>query len=162
MRLSEEWNVFVDARKSVPVRVEDIPQKLGLEYKEVYLSNEISGMIECTDLRFSIRINASDPKTRKRFTLAHELGHYMLHRHLIGDGLDDDRAYRSTEAGKYHNTHIGPREETEANRFAASLLMPRDLIKRHRDDLHDDTEKMADLFQVSRQSMSIRLSIKYK
>lgn len=53
-------------------------------------------MLERVGDTFLITVAANDPLTRQRFTLAHELGHYMLHRTLIGDGLDDDRAYRST------------------------------------------------------------------
>ncbi|WP_408636412.1 ImmA/IrrE family metallo-endopeptidase [Paracoccus onchidii] len=85
----------------------------------------------------------------------------MLHRHLVGDGIDDDRAYRSTEVGKYHNTLIGPKEETEANKFAANLLMPRDAINRERARLNDDVSAMAGLFEVSRHAMSIRMGVPF-
>jgi Zn-dependent peptidase ImmA (M78 family) len=162
MRLSDQWEILNEARKSIPVPVHSLPASLGIKLKTAFLASGISGMLEKKDDSFLITINVADPDTRQRFTLAHELGHYMLHRHLIGDGLDDDRAYRSTEAGKYHNTLIGPEEETEANRFAANLLMPREAINRERLKLSDDIRAMASLFGVSEHAMSIRMGIKYR
>lgn len=159
---ADQWRVISEARKEVPVDVESLPEKLGIQYRKAYLSHEISGMLEGRENTFLITVAANDPHTRQRFTLAHELGHYMLHRKLIGDGLDDDRAYRSTEVGKYHNTLIGPREETVANRFAANLLMPLELVVkewnvRKRDKSPTTVAEMAKLFKVSKRSMDIRL-----
>ena len=159
---ADQWRVISKARKEVPVDVEGLPEKMGIQFRKAFLPREISGMLERWEDTFLITVAANDPHTRQRFTLAHELGHYMLHRKLIGAGLDDDRAYRSTEAGKYHNTLIGPREETEANRFAANLLMPVELIARewnarNRVISQNVVEEMATLFKVSKKSMEIRL-----
>lgn len=159
---ADQWRVISAARKEVPVDVEGIPEKLGIQYRKAFLPRDISGMLERLGDTFQITVAANDPHTRQRFTLAHELGHYMLHRKLIGAGLDDDRAYRSTEVGKYHNISVGRREETQANRFAANLLMPLELIARewnafNRDNSPKTVEEMATLFQVSKQSMDIRL-----
>lgn len=161
MKLSDQWEILNDARESVPVPVKSIPAMLGLKLRAAFLGSGISGMLEKKGDSFLLTVNATDPDTRQRFTLAHELGHYMLHRHLVGDGLDDDRAYRSTEVGKYHNTLIGPKEETEANKFAANLLMPREAINRERVRLNDDVSEMARLFGVSEHAMSIRMGIPY-
>lgn len=165
MKIAEQWETLTHAQSNAPVDVFSLPHKLGIDVKSAFLANSISGMLEKTASSFLITINALDPLTRQRFTLAHELGHYMLHRHLVGDELDDDKAYRSTNLGKYHNTLIGPAEETEANKFAANLLMPRHLInselkKRTRPELKisdDIIHEMAKLFEVSEQAMSIRL-----
>lgn len=161
MNLADQWDILTEARKTLPVPVESIPAKLGVRLRTAFLSSGISGMLEKDGSGFLITINATDPDTRQRFTLAHELGHYMLHRHLVGDGLDDDRAYRSTELGKYHNTLIGPKEETEANKFAANLLMPREAIIRERERLRNNLAAMANLFGVSEHAMSIRLGKPY-
>lgn len=107
---ADQWRVIAEARRQVPVEVEKLPDKLEIQYSKANLAKGISGMLERMGETFLITVAANDPHTRQRFTLAHELGHYMLHRKLIGDGLDDDRAYRSTEVGKYHNTLIGPRQ----------------------------------------------------
>ncbi len=159
---ADQWRVISAARKEVPVDVERPLEKLGIQYRKAYLPREISGMLEGRENTFLITVATNDPQTRQRFTLAHELGHYILHRKLIGDGLDDDRAYRSTEVGNYHNTLIGPREETLANRFAVNLLMPLELVAgewnaRKRDKSSKTVEEMAQLFKVSKRSMAIRL-----
>jgi Zn-dependent peptidase ImmA (M78 family) len=108
--------------------------------------------------KYTISVNAAHHPNRRRFTLAHEIGHYILHRKLVQDGVDDDRAYRSTQAGKYHNTLIGPREETEANKFAASVLMPFDLIKQvASEESTMSAGVLARRFGVSEHAMEIRL-----
>ena len=162
MNIEDEWELISEAQNSVPASLPLLSRALGLRLNEAWLDNDISGMIEREGDRFRITLNASDSSNRKRFTLAHELGHYMLHRHLIGDGLDDDRAYRSTCAGKYHNTRIGPKEEREANRFAALLLMPTKAINKEWAELKPDVPAMAKRFGVSEQAMTIRLGDRLK
>ncbi len=162
MKIAEQWDVLQAARRSAPVDVHSLPESLGIRLKQAFLADSISGMLELSGNSFLVTICATDPYTRQRFTLAHELGHYMLHRHLVGDGVDDDRAYRSTQVGKYHNTLIGPAEETEANRFAANLLMPRDLVDAEWAKRDSSVQSMAKLFQVSEHAMSIRLGVPYE
>ncbi|RDD63201.1 ImmA/IrrE family metallo-endopeptidase [Ferruginivarius sediminum] len=88
--------------------------------------------------------------------MAHELGHFLYHAHLISDGVDDNRAYRSAPEGRFYNRSIGKAEETEANRFAAGLLMPRDLVLAEWEKTGSLSE-VAKRFQVSKQAMRIRL-----
>ena len=90
------------------------------------------------------------------------LGHYIYHRSLIGDGVDDDRAYRSTIVGKYHNTRIGPREETEANRFAADVLMPWGVISELQARGHNEVDELARALGVSEHAMCVRLGVPYE
>lgn len=90
--------------------------------------------------------------------MAHELGHYLLHAHLIGEGVDDNRAYRSVPAGQFHNRSIGSEQETEANRFAATLLMPSEVVQREWARCQGDLSTPATKFQVSKRAMEIRLS----
>lgn len=161
MKIADQWDVLTDARQKLPVDVHALPSRLGIHFKSAFLQNGISGMLERAGSSFLLTISATDSFTRQRFTIAHELGHYMLHRHLVGDGLDDDRAYRSTQIGKYHNTLIGPAEETEANKFAANLLMPRNLVDAERNKPNATVQSMAALFQVSEHAMSIRLGVPY-
>lgn len=162
VRFSEQWKILNKARDSAPTDLRVVASALGVKVREAYVPKGISGMIEADGKGgHIITINANDPPTRKRFTLAHELGHYMLHRDLIGDGLDDDRLYRSTEAGKYHNMAVGPQEEIEANRFAAKLLMPEKLV-RAKYDKTGSARETARHFGVSEHAMSIVLGIPYQ
>ncbi|WP_227287008.1 ImmA/IrrE family metallo-endopeptidase [Boseongicola sp. H5] len=162
MNIADQWDILTRARRSVPVDVHQLTAALGVRLKTAFLAPNISGMLERVGEKFLITLNTGDSYTRQRFTLAHELGHYMLHRHLVGDGLDDDRAYRSTNVGKYHNTMIGPKEETEANKFAASLLMPSESVNREWAKPGSTPAQMASLFGVSEHAMSIRLGVPYE
>lgn len=160
MRTSEMYELINSARRDVPVDVERLATSLGVRVKKAYLDRNISGMIEKVPSGgYLITVNARNVETRQRFTIAHELGHFVLHRDLIGDGVDDDRAYRSTGAGKYHNTAIGPLEEIDANKFAAYVLMPTNAVKDMAETIapQDRLSVLAERFHVSTGAMRIRL-----
>ena len=163
MTLAEQLDLILSFRKSAPVNVEGLAAALSIRLRHVSLPAEVSGMIERSGDGYTISVNAADPVTRQRFTIAHELGHYVYHRHLLGEGVDEDRAYRSIATGKYRNTRIGKREETEANKFAVNLLMPMDLIdKLRRDEALTTPEQLARRLGVSLHTMSIRLGVPYR
>ena len=164
MRMSEQLAMINRFRRTAPVDVETLSQALGVPVHYAFLDPDISGMLEkIGDDKFKITVNAQHPKTRQRFTIAHELGHYMLHRRLIGNGIDETRAYRSAVAGVYRNTAIGPVQETEANKFAVNVLMPLDLIQKYqRESGVNSPAQIARHFGVSEQSMCIRLGVPYE
>ena len=123
----------------------------------------VSGVIlyDDTDKMFNILINTAKHPHRQHFTLGHELGHYFLHQELLKEekGLIDGEnsvdntniLYRLDDPGE--KTRI----ETEANHFAAGLLMPEDLV-REAWDATADIEESAKIFNVSTIAMSIRLT----
>lgn len=150
---------ILNEHKGPPVNIEAIIRSLGIELdKKADLDPEISGQIErIGDSKYRISANKLDHYYRQRFTMAHELGHYLYHADLISDGIDDNRAYRSTPDGKYYNININAAEETDANRFAASVLMPADIVKECWEALDGDIDAMSKTFQVSKQAMEIRL-----
>lgn len=144
--------------KSAPVDINGLIRALGIKLQQALLAPDIAGMIEKTkDGSYIITVNERDPITRQRFTLAHELGHYVHHRDKIGDGVQDDRLYRNT--GLFQNSKIGTRQETQANQFAAGVLMPFDLINQLRDAGCDTPEKLAERLVVSVQAMKYRLGV---
>jgi Zn-dependent peptidase ImmA (M78 family) len=110
---------------SPPVNVMRMAAELGILVKSTSaLPNDVSGRIFKSSLAqngYCIEINANDSTTRQRFTLAHEIAHYVLHRDLIGDGISDDAMYRSSLSSEY---------EVQANRYAAEILLPTALLKR--------------------------------
>ena len=75
----------------------------------------------------------------------------------MGDGNVDDCVYRSD--GSVKNNRIGPRQETQANKFAAWLLMPSEAIAELRKTGIDDARTMARRLDVSEGAMKIRLGI---
>ncbi|ELV8635970.1 ImmA/IrrE family metallo-endopeptidase [Vibrio vulnificus] len=144
-------------RASMPVNLRKLCDDLGIELSYVTMDDEISGEIERRkDGGFAINVNKNHHPNRQRFTIAHELGHFIHHRSLIGDGIDDNKAYRSVNQGKYFNQNITLGHEREANTFAASLLMPKEIVARCNQD-GMSTSEMAEYFKVSQAAMSYRL-----
>jgi Zn-dependent peptidase ImmA (M78 family) len=154
MPIKEMYEKINHFRRTVPVDVEGLAWSLGVKVQRTFLSDNISGLIyKSGPDRYEIAVNAKHPETRQRFTIAHELGHFVLHRSVMGDRNVDDCAYRSD--GSVKNNKIGPREETEANKFAANLLMPAEAIADIPSTL--PTIAAAKKFKVSEGAMKIRL-----
>lgn len=99
---------------------------------------------------FDIYVNASHPEVRRRFTIAHELAHVILHPNLIGDGITDDALYRSGLSNSV---------EAQANKLAADILMPRDKLSEYISQGITNVAELARTFNVSEQSMAIRLGV---
>ena len=93
-----------------------------------------------------IRINAGEPLTRQRFTLAHELKHVL-------DASHEDAIYGHLPPGPARERHI----EAVCDHFAACLLMPRAWVKGHWYRGTQDLMALAWIFEVSQQAMLIRL-----
>ena len=147
--------VIQDFWNETPVRIYDMIQEFGLEFEFQDMPDNVSGWIErLPNDSYKIAVNSGHPSTRQRFTAAHELGHYIYHRDLLGDGVGDNRAYR-TDGTDRPNANIRPMHERQANSFAANVLMPRHVIaaiQRPR-----DVSVLARLFEVSQEVMRIRL-----
>jgi len=91
--------------------------------------------------KFKISVSKDLDDLWKNFVMAHELGHYVLHESLIGDGLDDNAAFFSNPKGEYNNQNIGVKQEVEAHTFAAKILMPEKEISRFFDSFLKDKSK---------------------
>lgn len=140
---------------TLPVPIDTIIDEIGLTINYKALDDNISGWIELqADGSYQIVVNANHASTRRRFTAAHELGHYIYHRDLLGNGVGDNRAYRSEGTG-HMNAKIMPRHERQANTFAANVLMPRHVLAAMTD--RTDAAKLARIFAVSPDAMRIRI-----
>lgn len=160
--MSPEWNRLDPAvraqieafQDAPPVRLPELARALGVPIKAATLGPGISGEIRPDgDGGFVIRINRHDPPKRQRFTVAHELAHYLLHRDEIGTGIEDDVLYRSI---------LSDRREQQANRLAADILMPGELLAEAREaaeekGVGDVVLYLADLFAVSEAAMRIKV-----
>ncbi|WP_254695209.1 ImmA/IrrE family metallo-endopeptidase [Leisingera sp. NJS201] len=148
---------------TVPVNVGAILRALDVDVrKDAELGEDISGEIRRDGERYIVSTSGDEHAFRQRFTLAHELGHFVLHKSLIGTGLDDSKMYRSTEAGDFYNTAIKLAHERQANSFAAKVLMPKPLLKQKIEEMSEGDSKphiseLCDLFQVSYSAMKWRL-----
>ena len=146
--------------QKLPVPVDEIAKKLGLEIKtQGFGKEEFSGILVREGKHAVIGVNGSNAPNRKRFTIAHEIGHYLLHE---GDRIFIDRAYsvnaRNAESSLGTNT-----EEIEANTFASYLLVPehflRDDLSTTEIDIEDEQaiKRLAKKYSVSLQAMTYRL-----
>lgn len=145
----------------VPVDPVALAVKEGIRvHNAVFAEANLAGMVARRGHNISLLVRHADPPVRKRFTIAHELGHHFLHLRGDGDGDFVDRAddvdlFRG-EGGS--SIARRPREEIEANQFAAALLMPRVLVDEEMERLQNATvEDLARRFNVSVEAMGIRL-----
>lgn len=135
-----------------PIDPEAIAQAEGIDV--VYatfngaVSEQVAGYSEPINGR--IVINRDLHTNRKTYTIAHELGHHMLHK----DYLDDDGAY---QVFPRVNSYSGPKspEEKEADVFAAELLVPLDMLRKYMD--FASPSELAQMFLVSREAMLNRM-----
>lgn len=136
---------------SPPIPLTDIVSSYGLnieyaDFTSISKGNEIAGFIDF-DAR-KIYINKDDSPNRQRFTIAHELGHYLLHK----DYVKDESKYNVLLRRPLKNLDYTP-EEQEANCFAAELLVPKDLLKKYK-NLPNTIR--ASIFAVSEDVMKFR------
>lgn len=153
MRVTEAMKVIARHQgRGLPVQMVPLANDLGLEvYRVPDWPRDLSGMIRKTGdtpSGFTIYVNADHPETRRRFTIAHECAHAILHPDLIGDGITDDALYRSG---------LSNRVEMQANRLAADILMPRDELARLIHNGVTSVRELAARFGVSDQAMAIRI-----
>src|ERR1700710_1304831 len=96
MTMLDPLKVIEKYAESVPVPVFAIIEELNLGPSFEFLDENISGWIEREPTgAYGITVNAGHASVRQRFTAAHELGHYIYHRDLLGRGVGDTRAYRA-------------------------------------------------------------------
>jgi Zn-dependent peptidase ImmA (M78 family) len=134
----------------------EIAKKLGFEV--IFFSpdsdnkafgEDIAGAIDVKNKK--ILVNKQDTAERQLFTVAHELGHFVLNHNK-----EEDILYRSDTLNK-------PKDplEQEANFFAASLLVPETMLENICNEygfkLVRDENKLAQVFGVSLTFMKYRL-----
>jgi Zn-dependent peptidase ImmA (M78 family) len=135
---------------AVPVDPVAIARTAGLRVLEAPLDeNTLGALVKQPGQDPTILLNEADSKNRRRFTCAHELGHFVR---------------RSEEADEYSRVDLRNSlsttgedpEEVYANEFAACLLMPEREVKKLAQSGMSDLE-MAIHFKVSREAMQFRL-----
>jgi Zn-dependent peptidase ImmA (M78 family) len=141
-----------------PVPVEEIAVNLGLEVRYAPFDGDLSGALVRSRGETYIGVNSSDHPNRQRFTIAHELGHFLLHK---GISLHVDKDFRVNLRDGDSSAGVNP-EEMEANRFAAELLMPTRFVVRDVEELRAVNQAALDAlarrYKVSPHAMKIRLS----
>jgi Zn-dependent peptidase ImmA (M78 family) len=143
-----------------PVPVRQIARGLGARIYQEEQEGNISGFIYRSGSETVIGVNTRQASVRQRFTIAHECGHLVLH-DLNELHVDRDFVIRL----RSNLSSLGlDKDEMEANRFAAELLMPTRLLKGDLEgvslDLTDDNmfRSLAKRYGVSVQALTIRLT----
>lgn len=141
-----------------PVKLGAIAHELGVKVLLSTLPRGISGQICQENGEFVIRINRHEAKHRQRFTLAHELAHFLLHQDKI-----------IAEGGWSENVLLrAPNQpiqiEYEANRLASDLVIPSDLVEQAAAEYagpitSEVIEDLARRFGVSTAAMEIKLQM---
>ena len=143
-----------------PTPVDKLARRLGVQVRYTPFDGDISGMAHISDGIDVIGINNLHHPNRQRFTLAHELGHLILHPAELARGLHLDRGPLFRNAVSAEGTSA---LEVSANAFAAELLMPSRLLNQLLEpgfDLDDEEQvgKLARRFRVSVAAMYFRLN----
>jgi Zn-dependent peptidase ImmA (M78 family) len=131
----------------IPVPLEKAAAHLGyacLGFTPTEDTKEISGVIHYGSKR--IFINTGESLNRQRFTMAHEIGHAVLHP-SDEDGVVDLRQSIDIPSSP---------KETEANQFAAALLMPREKFLKEWGKTCGNVDALATIFGASKQAIEIR------
>jgi Zn-dependent peptidase ImmA (M78 family) len=117
--------------ESPPVPLDDIVSSYGLnivfaDFSSIKRGSEIAGFIDFDNKK--IVVNKDDPPNRQRFTIAHELGHYILHTTYVQNKSEYKVLLRRPIKEEGYS-----KEEKEANCFAAYLLVPTEILKKYKD-----------------------------
>lgn len=155
--------------RKAPVDIYGIAEQHA-DILEERMHDDISGMLipaqhTLRAKRCTIIVNKGHPEVRRRFTVAHELGHLLLHDYRTPHA---DTGFKIRfRANREYDASVS--EEVEANQFAAEILMPTDILLARTEALDIEyvpapasneraIESLAREFKVSKQALQIRLS----
>ncbi|MGK2955854.1 MAG: ImmA/IrrE family metallo-endopeptidase [Solirubrobacterales bacterium] len=150
--------------ETLPIPVDDIVDSVyGLRVRVVDdmslapgcpdISGTLSGLL-LTGIG-EIWVNGDEAKQwdgRRRFTIGHELGHYVMHQ------VTRPTVYcRVAEIEDDGPRPAKPLPEAEADAFSAALLMPAELVTAHHETLGTDIDALCEAFGCSQKAMNYRL-----
>lgn len=151
---------YINISTTLPIDIINIIRSEAIQIEERHLEDELSGLLIIHGNAKLIGVETSHSQVRKRFTLAHELGHYILHSNDSKMFVDTAIFKRQSDGGY---TTREERMEKEANNFAANILMPEIIVSREVKSFYrdlNDEENVAELakkFGVSLPAMTFRL-----
>jgi Zn-dependent peptidase ImmA (M78 family)/DNA-binding XRE family transcriptional regulator len=133
-----------------PVDVETLARDCGLRVISSKFEDALSGVLVVLESGAVIGVNAGHSRRRRRFSVSHELGHFLLgHHDRFHIDLGPDTGYGTPPGYDWHS-------ERSANDFAAELLMPTQLVEGAFASTRS-TPELAERFDVSELAMSYRL-----
>lgn len=141
----------------------DVTKLAKLYGIQVFLStNESEDFNACIEYdnktgEYRILVNPTQPYERQRFSIAHELAHYILHKEKLDR---EGRLNRSPE------DQVNKTEDNKADKLAAEILMPTVLVEKYSEENNisktqqitkEIIEKIASVFKVSKTVAAIKL-----
>ena len=143
---------------TIPVPIESLALQLDIEEIQPLATKGFEGGLITNTLKSTgvILCNEGSPKKRRRFTIAHELGHFLIPSHVPLDGgqflCSLEEMYSLARDEKDRRLRM----EAEANRFASLILLPPPIFRRDVEGHHDpDLQhviRLSDRYQVSREA----------
>lgn len=144
--LADKTRIENHSGKLPPYNPVGIANNLGINVESVKFKTEnisaallISNVENKEGKKTEIYVRVADNPLRQNFSVAHELGHYFLHKKSFVD--EPEYFWRITPEKQ--------QEEAEANEFAANLLMPEDIFKKRWEETKSSPEELSDEFLVS-------------
>ena len=140
----------------IPVPIINIARDLNLKiYKTSSLSDDQSGLIRKEDDGYIIYLNENHSPARGRFTIAHEIAHFLKHKDKIdGDYITSNKQCLGCGDG-LNLTENEKKREIEANIIAAELLMPEEKFREAWEN-SSNMEELANQFDVSVSAITTR------
>ncbi len=134
-----------------PISPREIANSCGIEVSNVIfrLHKEVAGFFDFK--KNKIYVNHEEPYNRQTFTIAHELGHYFLHKELFDKHPEKYQVLLRKPMGAV----VDPLEQ-EANAFAAELLVPKHLLQEYNKS-PVSVKLLATIFVVSEDVIRYRL-----
>ena len=174
-RIEKIANKILEAEKILkpPIKAEEIADFVyDLNFEEKNLNNYSNSgdVLAAIDINNKLIIINSSKKQelyanegRKNFTIAHELGHYVLHRDITDSKFVDlqTKIIFCREVGNFNN-----KIERQADLFAVYLLMPEKMVRDEYSKIKEpfnekNLKQLADKFCVSMETMKIRLKFDF-
>jgi hypothetical protein len=154
------YRIYVGRSNSLLEKLPDSPPWRGRGWVERGMNASLSGLLLVGQNVKEIWVSAAEAERsqgRERFTIAHELGHFLLH---SGESISSSNFFvcRTKDIHSASSNQKKRGKESEANRFAAELLMPEQLVEQLASQWKASIPKMANLFDVSAEAMGIRLT----
>lgn len=159
---TEALRILADVKVDKPsINLKRIANSLGATIRYVPLDENLSGSIFIDGNSAKIAVNSFHHPNRQRFTIAHEIGHLVLHSQQFQNTIHVDKKFQMY---RNENSSRGTdRLEIQANSFASELLMPTFLLEKvvgnMQIDMDDDEtiSQLADKFRVSPTAFKFRL-----
>lgn len=148
-KAEEQAQIIEEHQVAAPVPIIALAKALGFKvYASKELPDRMAGAIKLEeDKSYSIYVNLNFGRNRRRFTVARQIAHFILHKKYVCKGLADNERCSSA---------VGPVMDDKASTFAAELLMPTALLSRESSP-NESLKDMAEKFKVSEALLAARL-----